>query len=299
MRTMLITASQEIRTLRREKLPQALLVVFIGMVSVASLIGWLTKRNVTGIWQKIRAADFTSASNPFAHVPPMYYLRNTVIYIVLIGALLAIVLGVTSIIRDRKAGTSDLIFTRPVGVTAYLSGKILGVVAWLGIVLAFVALISWISLSFITGNPLAIPDSGRLIGFFGLSLLFLSGFVLLGAISAIYSARETSALLLPIALWSVITFVLPQLGTADHPVSLLNPVPALAAQGGAFPLINKIVGPLSVTEQFKNASGWVLGSQDFTGSPQPSLTVLFLAILVGFIVLVRSNRGRLRRTLHD
>ena len=299
MRISVSIARQEISSLRREKLPQTLLIVFVGMVSMSSFIGWVTKRNVTGIWQKVKDAGLTSAGNPFANVPALYYLRNTVIYLVLVGALLAIVLGVSSIMRDRKAGTVDLVLSRPVGAPAYLVGKLIGVMLWLGMILGAVAAISWTSVGVIIGKPLSIGDSTRLITFFGMSLLFLSSFVLLGMISAIYSSRETSALLFPISFWSVITFVLPQLGTADHPVSLLNPVAAIPTQGGAFSILNSIFGPLSLTEQFKKSSSWILGNSDFIGSPGESVTALTLALVLGFILLIVTKRDRLRRAIYE
>jgi ABC-2 type transport system permease protein len=299
MKLMLITARQEMKSLRREQLPQALLLVFVGMVSMSSFIGWLTNKNVTQIWQKVKDEGLTSAPNPFVNVSPLYYLRNTVIYLVLVGALLAIVLGVSSMVRDRKAGTLDLVLSRPIEAPAYLMGKLIGVVLWLGMILSIVAAISWTSISFIIGMSLSANDSTRLLVFFGMSLVFLTGFVLFGMISAIYSSRETSALLIPISIWSVITFVLPQLGTADHPVSLLNPVPAIATQGGAFSILNSIFGPFSLSEQFKKISSWILGNSDFVGSPTVSIIVLTLALFVGCILLVTTKRDRLRRAVYE
>ncbi len=299
MSIVLVTARQEIKSLRREKLAQALLVVFVGMVSVSSFIGWLTNKNVTAIWQKVKEQGLTTAPNPFANVPALYYLRNTIIYLVLIGALLAIVLGVTSIIRDRKAHTADLILTRPIDSRSYLLGKLMGIELWLAAILGFVTLISWASIALIIGKALAFGDSLRLVAFFSMSLIFLLGFVLLGMICALYSSRETNALLLPISLWSIITFVLPQLGTADHPVSLLNPVPALANQGGAFSILNSIFSPLSTSEQFKKAGSSILQNPDFTGSPTIGIIVLALALMVGTFVLLISKRDRLRRTLDE
>lgn len=299
MNIALVIARQEIKSLRREQLPQALLIVFVAMVSISSFIGWLTNKNVTGIWQKVKNEGLTSAPNPFAHVPPLYYLRNTVIYLVLIGALLAIVLGVTSIMRDRRAGTVDLVLTRPIEAPSYLLGKLIGISLWLGMVLTLVTVISWASISFIIKRTMELTDSIHLIAFFAISLVFLLGFVLLGMICAIYSSRETSALLLPISIWAVITFVLPQLGTGDHPVSLLNPVPAIATQGGAFSFLNSVFGPLSLTEQFKKSSGWILGNPDFIGSPSMGFTVLTIALLVGGFILLSSKRNQLRRSLYE
>ena len=167
------------------------------------------------------------------------------------------------------------------------------------LVLAAVAVISWASISVIIGQPLSLLDSARLVAFFAVAFIFLLGFVLLGMISGLYSSRETSALLVPISVWSVIAFILPQLGTAAHPVSLLNPVPAIAADGGPFTLLNTALGPLSVTEQFKTASGLILANSDVMGSLPISLIVLTLAMVLGIIVLLATSRDRLRRDLSE
>ena len=295
----LVAARQEIRCLQREKLAQALVVVFVVMVSLSSFIGWLANKNVTRIYQKVKDQGLTAAANPFDHVSALYYLRNTVIYLVLVGALLAIVLGVASIIRDRKAHTVDLILVRPIHSRSYLLGKLAGIGLWLAVILGIVTVISWTSIAFIVGGPLTGTDTARLVLFFTMSLLFLLGFVLLGMICALFSSRETSALLLPIAIWSMITFVLPQLGTADHPVSLLNPVPALANQGGVFSTLNSIFSPFSTTEQFKKVSSWILGNTDFVGNPTVSLTILVIVFTLGSLILLTIKRDRLRRELYE
>ncbi len=295
----LVAARQEIRTLRREKLAQALLIVFVGMVSISSFIGWLTNKNVSSVYRKVKAEGITSVPNPFEHVAALYYLRNTVIYLVLVGALLAIVLGVSSIIRDRKARTVDLVLVRPVQARLYLLGKLGGITAWLTMILAFVTLVSWTSIAFIIGKPLKASDTERLFSFFAMSLLFLLGFVLLGMICALYCSRETSALLLPVAIWSLVTFVFPQLGTAGDPVSLLNPVPLIGNSGGAFSTLNLIFSPFSITEEFKKVSSWILGNSDFVGNPTEGVLILIAVFLLGSLILLTTKRDRLRREIYE
>ncbi|MGE3844966.1 MAG: ABC transporter permease [Vicinamibacterales bacterium] len=292
-------ARQELLSLRRERLPLVLLVVFVLMVSVSSLIGRLTTTTVSSVWEKTTQAGLTSAPNPFADVSGLYFARNTVIYLVLIGALMAIVVGVTSAMRDRKARTLDLVLSRPLTVRSYVAGKVLGVGAWLSLVLAGVGVISWGSISVISGAPLGAADTGRLIAFYALALLLLLAFVMLGMASGMYSSRETTALLVPISIWSITAFVLPQIGTSANPVSLLNPVPAVKVPGGAFDALNAVLSPLSVTEQFKTASGLLLKDAETTGSLPTSLTVIILAVVIGAVVLATVKRDRIRGALRD
>lgn len=299
MTAVLTMARQELVALRRERLPLVLLIVFVVMVSISSLIGWLTNTTVSSVWEKTTQAGLTAAPNPFADVSPLYYARNTVIYLVLIGALMAIVVGVTSTMRDRKARTIDLVLSRPINVPTYLLGKLAGIGAWLVVVLLAVAVISWTSISTITSGPLGIGDTTRLLGFYAVALLLLLAFVTMGMLSGIYAARETTALLVPISLWAIAAFVLPQIGTSANPVSLLNPVPSVAVPGGAFDTLNSILSPLSVTEQFKTASGLILGDFEVAGSLPRALSIIVLALVLGGIALLATRRDRLRGALRD
>lgn len=299
MNAVVATARHELISLRRERLPLVLLVVFVLMVSVSSLIGWLTTTTVSSVWEKTTQAGLTNAPNPFANVSGLYFARNTVIYLVLIGALMAIVVGVTSAMRDRKARTLDMVFSRPLTVRSYLLGKVLGVTVWFALVLVSVGIISWGSISAISGSPLGVADTARLIAFYAIALLLLLSFVMLGMASGIYSSRETTALLVPISIWSVAAFVLPQIGTSANPVSLLNPVPAVKIPGGAFDTLNALLSPLSVTEQFKTASGLLLGDTEVVGSLPFSLSVIVVAVGIGALVLATVKRDLIRGALRD
>lgn len=149
MNAFLASARHELLNNRRSRTAHLLLVVFVGMVAASSVIGWLTNSTVTGVYEKILAAGLTSAPNPFSHVFPLYYASNSVIYVVLIGALMAIVLGVQATLRDRKAATIDLVFSRPVSPAARLLGQLAGLGVVIAVVLAVSMAISWALISVI------------------------------------------------------------------------------------------------------------------------------------------------------
>ncbi len=292
------TLQQEVLSARRERMPHVLLVVFLGMVSVSSLIGWLTHRTVTSVWEATKAAGLTTAPNPFANASSLSYVKNVVIYVILIGALLAIVLGVSSTLRSRKSRTTDLVLSRPVDVAVHLGAKLAGMAIWLAAILSAAALLTWVSIALIVRGTLGAGDTARLAAFFGLAWVFLLVFVVVGMLSGIHARRETSALLLPIVAWSVITFVLPQLGTAALPVSLLNPVPAVPVQGGSFGIVQQVVGPLALGEQFKTLSGAALGTTG-SGSLGSAVITLVTTLAAGLLVLLATKRDHLRRDLRD
>ena len=290
----------ELLCTQRARVPQLLLLVFLGMVSLSSFIGWSARSAVNAVYEQVTAAGLTSAPNPFAGTPDLYYAQNSTIYVVLIGSLMAIVLGVQSALRDRKSATYTLILSRPISAVARLLGQLVALSTVIAAVVAISTIINWASISFITGGLLSQDSTVRLGLFAVLSWLLMTGFALLGMLSGTYSKKETTALLAPFVAWSMIAFVLPQLGTAARPVALLNPVPSIPPpSGGIFDTINLFTGPLAVTEQFKRAASIALQDSSVTGTATGAVIVLisFVAILT-FLVLA-TPRTRLGSTLND
>lgn len=250
---------QELRTASRERLPQLILGVFIVLIGAASFIGWLTHKTVTNVYSEALREGVTKQPNPFLQAPALDPVKNVVIYIALIGALLAIILGVQSALRDRKAKALDMVFSRPVSKQRYVSAKFIGVSLWLGAVMAIAACSTWLSLWLIRSHPLSLSLTGSLALFFIFSWLFLAPFTAIGMMSGFMSRRETTALLLPILLWVLLTFVVPQLGTAEEPISFLNPVPAQVASNGVFFQINhRLLQPISYIDHYKQLSAVTL-----------------------------------------
>ena len=288
-----VVARHELLASRRNRAPQLLVAMFVGMVGFSSFIGWMTQHTVSGIYSQVLADGLTTQPNPFVDVAPLFFARNTVIYVVMIGTLMAAALGVQSALRDRKAATADLVLTRPASVKALLAGRMIGIGALLAVVVAVSSVISWASIGVITHAPLGVGDSLRLAEFGLLTWVLLLGFAALGVLGGLYIKRETTALLAPFVAWAVVAFVLPQLGTAARPVSLLNPVAAVPQTSGVFHAVSYVTGPLSVTEHFKTASSAILeGSTG--GFPVASLAVIaiFTAALVAAVVVTHPSRLR-------
>jgi ABC-2 type transport system permease protein len=299
MGTLITVIRYEILSAMRDRLPRTLMIVFLGMIAASSIIGWLTNQTVTALYNLVLADGLTTAANPFSGVSPLRYMSNTVIYMILIGALLASVAGVQASLRDRKMNTADLILSRPVSTVGFLAGKLLGQGTWLAGVLLVSAVTNWISISVITGSVLDPTGGAKILFFYGIGWVFLMGFVSLGMISGLRSATESTALLMPILIWAVMVFVVPQLGTAAHPVSLLNPVAAPPTQGGFFQLMNNFLGPLAVGEHFKTASSFLLDTGQSASMASLSFAVIVIFALVAAAVLLVTPRNTLRSALHE
>lgn len=299
MNAFLVSARHEMLNTRRARTAHLLLIVFIGMVIASSVIGWVTNQTVTGVYERVVADGLTTAPNPFAGVTPLYYARNAVIYVLLIGSLMAITLGVQATLRDRKAATVDLVLSRPVGSASRLWGQLAGLGVVLAAVIGISFLMSWIIISIINGAPLGWADTGRVVAFGMLSWVLLTIFTLLGMLTGLRSKQETTALLVPFVIWSAVAFVLPQIGTAARPVSLLNPVPAVSSTGGYFDFVSAFTGPLSLTEQFKRAAGIILQDPNVTGDATSSILSLLAYLAVMTVIVVATPRNRMRSGLND
>lgn len=294
------TIRQELLSTGRERLPQLLLCIFLGMTAASAFIGSAAKATVTDVYNAAASQGLTTAPNPFGSVPPLYYARNTVIYIMLIGAIVAIVLGVQSTMRDRRARTVDLVLSRHVSPAGYLAAKLAGTGVELLALLGASAVVSLVSISAAAGTVPSPDQSLRILALFGVAWLFLIPFVTLGMLCGIHAGSYPAALLMPIVVWSIVIFVLPLLGTATNPVSLLNPVAGVGAPpSGLFAVTGALTGPLSLGEQFKRVCSLLLEDPQATGSMAGALTVILVFLAAGTTALVLTGRASLRKDLHD
>ena len=276
-----------------------LLIVFLGMIAASSLIGWLSHVTVSAIYDQVLRDGLTTATNPFLGLSPLGNMSNSVIYVIVIGALLASITGVQSGLRDRKMVTVDIVLVRPLNPAAYLGGKLLGQALWLLAIVVIAGMVNFFSISIISGNLLVPMDGLRIALFYLASWLFLMGFLAIGMISGLRSRSEATALLIPILMWGILVFVLPQLGTAAHPVSLLNPVAALPSQGTLFQMMNILVGPLALGEQFKVLSTAVLGLGTAAESAVVAIAIIFIFTAISVVALLATPRSTLRSSLDE
>lgn len=243
----------------RSKSPQLVVSVFLVLTSISSMIGWLTVRNVTKIYNDIVSQNLTTAPNPFTNVPSLYYMRDSVIYVVLIGSLMAIILGAQASLRDRKSNANELIKTRNVNLVHRILGQLTAVGSII-ILLEIVALLtSLISIWVIQKTPLSIGAIFSLIGYGAVSAIFMIAIAAIGFTFGTISKSEESSLLYPIVGWAVLTFTIPQIITSTHPVALLNPTPAVSTGTGLAQSVINGISPLAVMENFKAIANAILG----------------------------------------
>jgi ABC-type transport system involved in multi-copper enzyme maturation permease subunit len=254
-----VVARQEIRATMKENTFILLLVIFMGMTLASTYIGWSSGHTIQSVYNStvafLQEQGKAIPPPPFESASHLSLLKNMIIYIVLIGALLAITVGYLMGIRDRRAGVTRIIFSRNITKKQFLLGKVLAILFVLGSMLLIASIVSAVSSMLL--SQITFTDVMRIAGFYGFSLVYLAGFSFLGLSFALTRNTSTIALLSPIIIWLAITFVLPELTSALYPTASLNPIlpQTDVLQSTMLNAIHTAVYPLSISEQFKVVTG--------------------------------------------
>lgn len=262
MKNSIIIARHEIQSMFREKTFILLLAVFATMTLASAYIGWSSQHTIDQVYtiaaEQMRQSGKVAPSSPFANYPHLALLKNMIIYVILIGGLLAISTGYAAGMRERKAGVLKLLFSRPVGKMDFLIGKLLGISFVLAAVMLLAAVISAVSSAVLVS--LNAQDMIHLFSFYGFSWVYLLGFAFIGFGSALVKEDEVMALLIPIIFWVTITFVLPELTSALYPTGSLNPTLPHTDILQSLPLqtMHDAVYPFSISEHYKESAATIL-----------------------------------------
>lgn len=267
MGTISIITQSEILALFREKTMYAIAGVFLLMSVASSFIGWSTFTTANSVYGASviylhEQGVSIVPENPLQMVPALASFDNLIVYIALIGALLAIIVGHRSFMRERRSGILQVLFTKPIQKRTFIFGKIAGLSAVLLGIMSITAGISILSSFFLPLAQITATDVGNLLMFFVVSFLYVLFFALLGMLFSIVAKSESLALFIPICVWVGITFVLPELATGLTPTALLNPVTMLQLPVGEgfFHFAQQTLFPVSLGWHYTLVSGELLGS---------------------------------------
>ena len=259
-----LIARQSARFVLRERTVALLSLMFVVLVLISAWLGWSATSTVNRIY--LDAAAFLQKAgqpvptNPVLDISPLSLMRNMSVYVALIGALSAIVIGNRLIGIDRKAGVLPLIGIRPLGRDAYAAGKI---AALTGLILALAAVAGLVAVATFLVLPAIVLTGGQwaqLAGFMAVTALYMGFFGLIGLASGAAAKSETVGLLLPVTLWLTLTFIFPQLTANLNPTAAINPISALATPPDTsfFYWTAHILGPFSLADAYKFASAGLL-----------------------------------------
>ncbi len=292
-----IIAIQSVLLVLRERTVALLSLIFVVLVLVSAWLGWSATSTVNNIFTD--ATAFLAASgdpvppNPVLDISPLSLMRNMSIYVALIGALSAIVMGNQLVALDRKAGVVPLIGIRPLVQVDYAAGKV-GALACLVLMLAGIAaLVSVVTFLLLPGVKPDAFQSLKLAGFFATSALYMLAFGLMGLAGGAAARSESVGLLVPITVWLTLTFIMPALTANLVPTAAINPIAAVGQPPSAafFRWSGWLLGPVSLAESYKISAAQLL---DFLPpgrelrSALPPITDLVLATALASAVAIAS-----------
>lgn len=288
MSTTLVIARQQLRSLSRSQTFVLMLGVLLLMTALSGFIGWSSHATIIRVYDEtvrtLTAAGKPAPPNPFASKPRLSLLNNMIIYVPLIGALLAILIGQRSVTDDRQAGVTRAIFSRPVRRSSYFWGKLGGSAFAGAVIMAACLVLSVVGLTLINrGLPTGL-EFLRLTLFYGLSGLYLLLFVLIGTVAALLTRSQSMGLFAGVAVWVLVTFATPQFTSGLRPVASLNPVTdPVAVSSSTFFRATSRAKPIAVNEQYKALSTRILT----VGSGlEPAKTATQLAPIGVFLLLL-------------
>jgi len=282
-----IVSGQSLRIILRERTVALLAGLFVVLVLVSAYLGWSATSTVNAIYSDavvyLQGAGQPVPPNPVNDISPLSLMRNMSIYVSLIGALAAIVIGYQLIAADRKSGILPLIGSRPIDRFAYARGKIVALAMANGALMGVATVIAVASFLVLPSVSPSAMGWVQLLAFFALSFLYMMLFGLLAMATAAGSRSESVGLLVPVTIWLTVTFILPSLTGNIHPTAAINPISALAPPPDTafFHWTGWLLGPLSVAESFKYLAAGLLDYLPATArvrSIVPPLPDLLLAL---------------------
>lgn len=181
---------------------------------------------------------------PMPSINPIAVSKNFINYLAMVGALLAMILGTTTVRKEREGGTLALILSRPVYRDQLLAGKILGNAGLLAVLVAAVGVVTALALVALGGVSLSGGELAKLALTMVMSWLYMLTFFLLALFFALWLPKGNQALLLTVIVWLVFAFIFPQIGDT---MDLDNQLP-----GGFFATMGMDrAGETAALKQFK------------------------------------------------
>lgn len=286
-------AKNEIQHLFRERTFFLILTVFILISLASTYIGWASQHTVESVYQEsvitLQAIGKAVPPSPFSNLPPLEIVKNMIIYVVLIGSLLAITIGHSIGTKDQRAGVVRVLFSKPLTKKEFLIGKALSLGLVLFAILMVSLIISAASVSIL--SQMSVVMLLQLIVFYVVSFFYMLGFGFLGLGFGLMKRNSAIALLTPIIIWVIITFALPEMSSALYPTSSLNPILPQTdiLNSPVLSVIHNIFYPFSVSEHYRVLSSGILNLQETASTAYSNYSPMICAFILAAWVIITSG----------
>lgn len=295
-----VIARKELTDAFRNGLFVAALVMLLGLSFAAVGIGAVTvHQRVADYRQSVQILQQLGRTDvpPMPTMNPLAVSKTFITYLSMAGALLAMILGFSSIEKERRAGTLNLILSRPVFRDQFLTGKIVGNGLLIGALMVAVGLATWGGLLIVGNVALDFGQLTKLGLTMLMSWLYLMTFFLLALFFGLWVSNGDQALLLAIIVWLIFAFILPQIGDT---MDLDNQLPggffaslgldkageqAALAKFKLYETLRDTVEELSPTKHFERITFALLGIKaQFASSSGIEILRMKIVNLVGLLV---------------
>jgi len=214
-RVLWIIARKEITDAFGNRLFLMATLLLLALTLTAIALGAVTVRNqVMEYEQSVQILQNLGRTDipPMPSLNPIAVSKNFINYLTMVGALLAMILGFTSIQKERQGGTLPLIFSRPVYRDQFITGKVLGHALLMGALMLIVCVTTVGALTAIGGVGLTADHLIKLALTMLMSWLYLLIFFLLAMFFTLWRPDDNQGLVLTIIIWLLFAFILPQIG---------------------------------------------------------------------------------------
>lgn len=127
------------------------------------------------------------------------------------GALVAIILGFEAIVKERKSGSLNVLMTHPVYRDNVITGKLVGMMAALGLVIVMSVAVPVGIMLIVSGITVDLEEFSRIFIYAVLAFLFLLTYLALGITTSIFSKESSNSLVYSIAVWVMLGTLLMQI----------------------------------------------------------------------------------------
>ena len=290
MRNSITIANAMIKSWTRNRVILILLILFLSSSMISIYVGSSTIRTELAAFdlaQQLQGAGNTANLPERPSISAMMVMKNSIDYVLMIGALLAIFLGFDSISKDYQDKTIHIILTRGVFRDNYLSGKILG--GFLVILLLHGAafIIELAGLGWIGAQAFGLTQAGTLLIFHLTASVYMLLFYLTAMLFSAGFLKSLPAFLTSVSVWLGSSYVIPEIARSLKTFLLTRDSSLQAVQ------LTEVSSPLSTAIEAISPAyhfqtiGLYLLSGD-TGSVQnfPSGSVVFLLLVTAAPALI-------------
>lgn len=294
-------AFKDVKAAFRDNIFLIIIGLFVLLSVISVYIGSSTKNAELQAYQDIvqllKGQGAINLPSP-PEIYPLSVLRNIISYVSMIGAVVAIFLGLESFSGERGNGTLKLIATRPVYRDQIVTGKLMGGSMVIGILLGIILIFNMILFVLVSGMTPSINEIIRLLVFFIFAFVYMMIFYTATMYVSLKTNDSAFGFMLMMTIWLTVSFVVPQLAESQRSFAYaLNSTSQTVTQVPSDTVVSKAIELFSPSAQFQNIGKALLqvvpesANIGITGLLQKQIGAIVEIFLPGLALLLLSFKA--------